>query len=53
MFNALRGRADFRSADTLDAPLRELVERGYIREANTEKANGAGRPPSPRYDVRP
>jgi hypothetical protein len=50
-FNALRGR--FERADLLDAPLRLLEEMEHVRLKPSEPRAGAGRPPSPVYEVNP
>lgn len=42
----------FAKADDIDAPLKELVDRGYIRPLSME-TEGPGRKPSPRYEVNP
>lgn len=47
----LQGR--FQKAADLDAPLVLLCERNYVRQAATEGHTGAGRPPSPQYEVHP
>ena len=46
---ALKGRDMFKTAETLDAPLRELVERGYIRRLGRRVQRGR---PSALYEVR-
>jgi replicative DNA helicase len=43
----------FKSADDCDAPLRLLADHGYIREVETPDRSGAGRKPSPAYEVNP
>ena len=48
---ATRGR--FKKAADLNGPLALLVEHGYIRLRPEEKRQGAGRAPSPIYDVNP
>jgi replicative DNA helicase len=52
LFTALpRGR--FPRVDQLDPGLAVLVAHGYLRVAVQRKPKGAGRPPSPTYDVNP
>jgi hypothetical protein len=48
---AMRGR--FKRAADVDAPLAILIEHEIIRERPAERSDGAGRSPSPRYDVNP
>jgi replicative DNA helicase len=43
----------FKSADDCDAPLRLLVDHGFIRDVETPERSGAGRKPSPAYEVNP
>lgn len=44
----------FNRADDLEEPLKLLQERGYIKPMGTQlKYNGAGRPPTTRYEVNP
>ena len=43
----------FARADDLDAPLRELIERGWIHPDGKTQQKGRGRPPSPRFVVHP
>jgi hypothetical protein len=49
-YQALKWR--FALVEMLDPPLRELTERGYIRPKTIERV-GAGRPPSPMFEVNP
>jgi putative DNA primase/helicase len=51
LFQGVRGR--FKKAVHLDAPLRMLVDHGFIDERPSEDHAGAGRKPSPTYDVNP
>lgn len=46
------GKRRFRKVEDLNAPLKELEQRGYIRLRPTE-TTGPGRPPSPTYEVNP
>jgi hypothetical protein len=46
------GKRRFRKADDIDPALADLTRRGYIRLRPAEAA-GAGRPPSPSYEVNP
>ncbi|MCA9232821.1 MAG: DUF3987 domain-containing protein [Planctomycetales bacterium] len=46
------GKRRFKTANDIDPVLAELVKRGYILLLPT-KASGAGRPPSPAYEVNP
>ncbi len=50
-FNGLRGR--FRKAVDLDPALSALVDRNYIRPIATEPRAGAGRKPSPEFEINP
>ena len=43
----------FKSADDCDTPLRLLADHGYIREQDVAERAGAGRKPSPSYEVNP
>ncbi|EAQ78790.1 DUF3987 domain-containing protein [Blastopirellula marina] len=49
------GRRKFKKAEDIDAPLNELIGRGYIREQpiNSESQSTPGRKPSRRYQVNP
>ena len=49
------GRRKFKKAEELDAPIGELISRGYIRlkQSEGEHSNNPGRKPSPRYEVNP
>jgi hypothetical protein len=54
LHQALRGSIDFKRVSELDAPLAVLVTHGYVREQQADSgAPGAGRRPSPRYEVNP
>ena len=46
------GRRRFPKADKIDPALKELARRGYTRPLPLE-ATGAGRPPSPTFEVNP
>jgi uncharacterized protein DUF3987/bifunctional DNA primase/polymerase-like protein len=51
---AQQGVSGFVKADQLDAPLAELVERGWLRRAPQERSGPkGGRPPAPRFEVHP
>lgn len=48
------GRRKFKTVEELDAPLNELIVRGYIRpQPSRSDPSIPGRKPSPRYDVNP
>jgi hypothetical protein len=47
------GKRRFSRPDDLDAPLAELVRRGYLRPLPSPPQTEAGRPPSPAYAVNP
>lgn len=49
--NAFRSR--FKAANDMDPVLNLLVEAGYLRPLPLPQRTGAGRPPSPRYEVNP
>lgn len=49
--NELQGT--FKKADELDAPLRILSERGFIRLKSIPDEGGVGRKPSPIYEINP
>lgn len=51
MFNGTRGR--FRKSADLDPVLRLLIEHGYLRLVDPVERPGAGRKPSPVYQVNP
>jgi hypothetical protein len=51
IYNAFRAR--FKTADALDPVLRLLVEACYLRPVAQPHRGGAGRHPSPRYEVNP
>jgi hypothetical protein len=46
-------RARFPRVESLDDPLRLLIEHGYIREQQQPKKAGPGRKASPQYAVHP
>jgi replicative DNA helicase len=50
-FNGLRSA--FARAAEMDEPLSILMEHGYIRQEFRERQPGAGRPPSPAFEVHP
>jgi hypothetical protein len=43
----------FKSADDCEAPISLLIDHNYIRELETAERAGAGRKPSPTYEVNP
>jgi hypothetical protein len=50
----VRTRSRFRTVASLDAPLKLLIEYGYLREKKNEGKSGkGGRPPSPVYEINP
>jgi hypothetical protein len=53
LFNRVRTRKKFRTVESLSAPLRILVEYGYIREKKNEVGRKPGRPSSPVYEINP
>jgi hypothetical protein len=50
-YRALRGK--FRKVDQVEPCIALLVDHGYLREQPTSQRKGAGRHPSPRYEVNP
>jgi hypothetical protein len=53
LFNKVRKGAKFRTVDSLDVPLRLLVEHNFLREKGNEKKSRSGRPPSPVFEINP
>jgi replicative DNA helicase len=51
VFNAPRGR--FKTVAALDPALAVLVAHEYVRRCPQPEREGAGRPPSPTYEVNP
>lgn len=49
----LRGSTAFRAAEDLDAPLRHLVNFGWIRPCELPEMTGPGRRPGPTYEIHP
>ncbi|GAA4420245.1 DUF3987 domain-containing protein [Bremerella cremea] len=47
------GRRKFKKVEDIDAPIGELIRRGYVRLKVTEAETTPGRKPSPRYEVNP
>ena len=52
VYQGMKGAGRFRCVGTLDAPMRLLAERGYLRLVEAEY-RGRGRPRAPSYEVHP
>ena len=51
LYQVVRRRVD--SPEKLDAPLKRLVDNGYLRRVEREKRSRSGRNPSELFDVNP